>query len=465
MALSRFSIIVAIDSGNGIAKNGEIPWNSRSDMKFFRETTYGKGRNAVIMGRITYESIPPQHRPLQGRHCVVVSRTWKQENFNNITVCSSLIEALSTLGSSIKQYDNVFIAGGEQIYGEAVRDLMYLCDGVYVTRFKTDHSCDQFFPWDAVKDYKTFLATQKTRDYIRHFLLPNDGHEEYQYLKLIRDIAQNGESKPDRTGTGTMSRFGTRMEFDISKRFPILTTKKVFYKTILKELLFFISGKTDSKLLEDQGVNIWKGNSSRKYLDSIGLDEYEVGDLGPVYGFQWRHWGAKYKGKDGDYTGKGTDQLTNLIEGIRKNPHSRRHILSAWNVSQLKEMCLPPCHFACQFYVSHDRKYLDCQLYQRSGDLFLGVPFNIACYSALTYMIAHITGLRPRKFIHVIGDAHIYKNHLKQVFKQIKRTPQPFPTLKFRGSTKIHEIDDFDIDSFIVEGYSSWPHIPGKISV
>ena len=465
MALSRFSIIVAIDSGNGIAKDGELPWSCRSDIKFFRDTTYGRGKNAVIMGRITYESIPEDARPLQGRHNIVISRTWKQEVHPEITVCESLLDALSVIGGTSKNYDECFVAGGEQLYQEAVYEFGYLCNRIYVTRFKTDYSCDQFFPWDCVSKFKRFQDPQITRDFTRHVFVPEEFHPEYAYLNCLKEVLENGESKVDRTNTGTMSLFGMKMAFDISKRIPIITTKKINYDTIIKELLFFISGKTDTNILKDQGVNIWKDNTTREFLDKAGLDEYEVGDMGPLYPHQFRHWGAEYKGSNINYEGQGIDQLSNIIKEIRTNPHSRRLIISAWNVSDLNKMCLNPCHCMVQFNVSGDRKYLDCQLYQRSGDMFLGVPYNITSYCILTYMIAHITGLRPRKFTHIIGDGHIYLNHIDQVNRQLKRTPRPFPRLSFRGGARLHEIDDFNFQSFIIENYVSCPAIVGKMAI
>jgi len=464
MSLAPFSIIVAMDGGNGIAKNGTIPWKSQSDSRFFRDTTMGRGRNAVIMGRVTYESIPTKHRPLFNRHCVVISRTWKQENHPEISVCESLLEALSTVGASLKNYEEIFVAGGEQIYNEVVKDYMYLCKRIYVTKFKTNYDCDQYFPWDSIKDYNYFQDIQKTQDYLRYYIAPGLAHQECQYLNTLRRISEFGESKPDRTGTGTVSYFGERMEFDISERIPIITTKKVRWEDIIKELLFFISGKTNTKILEEQGVNIWKKNTSEKFLEEQELD-YEEGDIGSMYGWQWRHWGAEYKGMNHNYDGEGIDQLSNVIKGIRDDPHSRRHLLSCWNVADLSGGVLAPCHFACQFNVSGDRKFLDCQLYQRSADMFLGVPYNITSYCVLTYMIAQITGLRPRKFVHVLGDAHIYNDHQEAVKRQLSRTPRPFPTLKFRGSSKLKEIDDFTFDSFIVEGYRHCDFIKAKMSV
>lgn len=465
MALSRYSLIVAIDGGNGIAKEGEIPWQCSSDSKFFKETTTGKGKNAVIMGRITYESIPEQFRPLPNRICIVVSRLWKQEDHQGIVVCHSLGDALFYAGTS-KVLEEVFVIGGEQIYKESIRDYLYLCNKMYITKFKMNYECDQFFPWDSVKDFDYFQGEQRNRDYVRYYLKPCASHPEYEYLNAMKKIQTTGESRMDRTGTGTISLFGDiKMEFDISERIPIITTKKVNYEHIIRELLFFISGKTDTKILEEHHIKIWKENTSRSFLDARGLNDYEVGDAGPFYSFQWRHWGAEYKGCDVDYSGEGIDQLSQVIRSIQEDPLSRRHILSAWNVSDLDKMALVPCHVLVQFNVSGDRRHLDCMLYQRSADFFLGVPYNITSYSILTYMIAHITGLKPRKFIHVCGDAHIYNNHTSQVAKQLSRTPKPFAKLSFRRSAQLKKIDDFQFDNFVVEGYSSWDYIAGSMAV
>jgi dihydrofolate reductase / thymidylate synthase len=468
MSLCRFSIIVAVDKNGGIAKSGYMPWNCRSDMKFFRDMTVGHKRNVVIMGRKTYETIPVEHRPLRDRECVVISRSLKQAEHPSVTVCTSLIEAFGLIGNRVKKYDEIFVAGGETIYQEVVRDFLYLCSKIYVTKFKREYDCDQFFPIDNLKEMieaeSFFQSPQKTRDFTRYFIAPKIQHQEYTYLNVLQDILDNGEKRSDRTSVGTVSKFGVRMEFDISKRLPVITTRKISYDQIIKELLFFVSGKTDTKILSSQGVKIWEANTTRKFLDSRKL-EYDEGDMGTSYGFQWRHWGAEYIGADGNYTGQGIDQLQNLIDNIRNDPFSRRHILSAWNVSQLDEMALPPCHLLAQFYVSADRKFLDCQMYQRSGDCFLGVTWNITSYCILTYMIAHLTQLRPRKFIHVIGDAHIYNNHVSQVSKLIARVPKPFPILRFRKSASIHEIDDFEFNSFALEGYDSWPSISGKMAV
>ncbi|TID14831.1 hypothetical protein CANINC_004502 [Pichia inconspicua] len=296
--------------------------------------------------------------------------------------------------------------------------------------------------------------------------------EEQAYLNLLRNILENGEFRQDRTGTGTYSLFAPpQLRFSLANgTFPLLTTKKVFMKGILHELLWFIHGSTDAKLLSEKGVKIWEGNGSREYLDSLGLKNREIGDLGPVYGFQWRHFGADYIDCHTDYTGKGYDQLANIIHTLRTNPYDRRIILSAWNPPAFEEMALPPCHVFCQFYVSFPksedkdtRPRLSCQMYQRSCDMGLGVPFNIASYALLTYMIAMVVDMEPGEFIHVMGDAHIYSNHLDAVKEQLQRIPRNFPKLVIKR--KVSNIDDFKFDDFEVVDYDPYGPIKMKMAV
>ncbi|PKY14102.1 thymidylate synthase [Rhizophagus irregularis] len=289
-------------------------------------------------------------------------------------------------------------------------------------------------------------------------------HEELQYLDLIRRIIEYGEHRKDRTGTGTLSIFAPpQLGFSLRDNIlPLLTTKRVFTRAIIEELLWFIKGNTNSKHLTEKGIHIWDGNGSREYLDKIGLSHRKEGDLGPVYGFQWRHFGAEYIDCDTDYTGKGVDQLQEVIDIIKNTPNDRRIILSAWNPADLKKMALPPCHMFCQFYVSNTKR-LSCLLYQRSCDVGLGVPFNIASYAILTHMIAHVTGCSPGEFIHTMGDTHIYNDHINALKTQIEREPKAFPRLKFRR--KINNIDDFKYDDFIITGYEPHPQIKMKMSV
>lgn len=262
-----------------------------------------------------------------------------------------------------------------------------------------------------------------------------------QYLDLLQHILSNGVEKTDRTGTGTKSVFGYQMRFDLQKGFPLVTTKKVHLKSIIHELLWFLKGDTNIAYLRENGVKIW--------------DEWadENGNLGPVYGKQWRSW----EGKDG----KVIDQVSDLIEQIKKNPDSRRLIVSAWNVADLPEMALMPCHNMFQFYVAEGK--LSCQLYQRSADVFLGVPFNIASYSLLTMMIAQVCGLQPGEFVHTFGDVHIYSNHLEQVNLQLSRTTFPLPSMKINPEVK--DIFGFRYEDFTLENYQSHPGIKAPVAV
>lgn len=264
-----------------------------------------------------------------------------------------------------------------------------------------------------------------------------------QYLELLEYVYKNGKVRKDRTGVGTISIFGYQMRIDISERFPLLTTKKVHLKSIIYELLWFLRGDTNIKYLNDNGVTIW--------------DEWadENGDLGPIYGYQWRSWRSA--------EGRVIDQITEVINSIKNNPYSRRHIVSAWNVGDLDKMALPPCHVLFQFYVDVEEKKLSCQLYQRSADLFLGVPFNIASYSLLTMMIAHVCDLKPGEFIHTFGDVHIYLNHLEQVKLQLSREPRPLPKMILNPEVK--NIFDFKYEDFTLIDYNPHPAIPAPIAV
>ena len=261
------------------------------------------------------------------------------------------------------------------------------------------------------------------------------------YLDLLDHIMTHGSDKGDRTGTGTRSVFGYQMRFDLADGFPLLTTKKLHLKSIIHELLWFLHGDTNVKYLQDNGVRIWN--------EWAGPD----GDLGHIYGYQWRSWP--------DYKGGHFDQIKEVIEQIKTNPDSRRLIVSAWNVADLPGMHLPPCHLLFQFYVSDGR--LSLQLYQRSGDSFLGIPFNIASYALLLMMVAQVTGLRPGEFVHTIGDAHIYNNHFEQVREQLSRTPRPLPRMKINPDVK--DIFDFKYEDFELTDYNPHPHIAGKVAV
>ncbi|HEX7761752.1 MAG TPA: thymidylate synthase [Caulobacteraceae bacterium] len=265
-------------------------------------------------------------------------------------------------------------------------------------------------------------------------------HPERQYLGLLADIMTTGVQRDDRTGTGTRSVFGRQMRFDLATGFPLLTTKRVHLKSIILELLWFLRGETNVRWLQDRGCTIW--------------DEWadETGELGPVYGRQWRSWAAP--------DGRVIDQIAAVVRSLRDNPESRRHIVSAWNPADVDDMALPPCHCLFQFYVAEGK--LSCQLYQRSADVFLGVPFNIASYALLTLMMAQVTGLKPGEFVHTLGDAHLYLNHMDQATRQLTRDPYPLPTMRLAAKT---DLLDFELKDFVLEGYKSHGVIKAPIAV
>ena len=291
-------------------------------------------------------------------------------------------------------------------------------------------------------------------------------HPEYEYLNAMRQIMEKGEHRQTRNGM-TRSVFGMRMEFPLYRvmengteisQIPLMTTKKVFWKGVVHELLWFLRGDTNAKHLDKMGVKIWNENSSRDTLDALGLTEYEEGDCGPVYGFQWRHFGAPYAGAGAGVGGGGIDQLENCIQQLRNDPFSRRIFMSAWNPMDLEAMCLPPCHVSYQFYVSSSEKRLYCQLYQRSADMFLGVPFNIASVSLLTHLLAHLVGLKPGGVILVLGDAHIYEDHMGVVSQQLERIPvAPFPSIRIIGGgdcgSGYENIEQYRFEDIILENY------------
>jgi thymidylate synthase len=331
-------------------------------------------------------------------------------------------------------------------------------------------------------------------------------HEEYQYLNLIRRILAEGEHRPDRTGTGTLSIFAATIRFSLSKSnpdspsdsdsripiLPLLTTKRVFLRAVTTELLWFVSGCTSSKPLSDAGIHIWDGNGSRQFLDNLGFTDREEGDLGPVYGFQWRHFGAEYQDCYADYTGKGVDQIREIVRKLKHNPFDRRIILSAWNVADLSRMALPPCHMFAQFYVSYPdaprgeaalrsssvdsdtanaakvkaKGHLSCTLYQRSCDMGLGVPFNIASYALLTHMLCHACDLIPGELIHTMGDAHVYLDHVDALKEQLLREPREFPEFAVKRDDRgSGEMDGWKLEELEVKGYKPHGGIKMKMSV
>ena len=289
--------------------------------------------------------------------------------------------------------------------------------------------------------------------------------DETNYLDLLQNVLNTQSTyRSNRTDIETLSVFGPQIEFDLRKGFPLLTTKRVFFKGVVEELLWFLRGQTNNKILNDKGIHIWDGNGSKEFMNKLGLD-YPEGELGPIYGYSWRHFGGDYNPNNPDNGHKGEggfDQIQYIINTLKTDPFSRRLILNGWNPCVLNKVALPPCHMMCQFYVSNEME-LSCKLYLRSNDLFLGAPFNIASYSLLTHMLADICGLKVGKLIYTIGDAHIYVNHIAQVKEQLKRTPREFPKLKIVEHPE--NIEDYRLESFVIEGYNPYPTIKADMAV
>jgi len=440
------TLIFARDDHYGIGRDGTIPWYNREDLQFFqRITTSGKStnrKNALICGTKTYETM---------KNINPVNRTFFVVGNNHYP---SIQDALNNIDLS---YTDIFFVGGAQIYQEC----QYLVDEMYITHIKGNFNCDTHFKPD-FSHFQLFSKTNCMTLTISHYKSLNTDET---YNNLCYKVLDEGISKDDRTGTGTISIFGHHMKFSL-KTLPVITTKKVYLKGVIEELIWFLKGDVNSKTLETKGVGIWKGNSSREFLDNSRLDDYIEGECGPIYGFQWRHWNAPYHGPSNEYyknkyKDKGIDQIHSIINTIKTNPDSRRIILNAWNVEQLPEMVLPPCHVMCQFYVVDDQ--IDCHMYQRSADVFLGLPFNITSYAILTHIIGHFTNKTPRNLYISIGDAHIYKNHIEQVNLQLTRTSYDPPSISINPG--VQNIDNLTYDDIKIHNYVSHPTIKATMAV
>lgn len=476
MVLTQFSIIVACDAkNNGIGLNGVMPWTNKADLKFFKDVTLGHGNNAVIMGRKTFESIG---KPLKGRVNIVLSETMEDAS-PDYYVFKTIEQVISFCDS--KQFDNVFVIGGGCVYKEFLdRDLI---DVLYIDTLNNieEYQYDTFFPkldnefvkadflTDDLSKYNTDTNTVQI-----YYRKRASQHTDLEYLKLLHKISVEGVDKTSRAGD-TISDFCNVLHFDLKEGLPVLTSKKMFFKGCLVELLWFLKGDTNIKYLNDFGTHIWDGDAYRFYKElfpesNIDLDEflkrvqldicinkhdgekYTFGDLGPVYGKQWRGH-------------KSLDQIQNIIDLIKNNPDSRRILLNAWNINDLDKMALPPCHYGCQFYVKqvNNIKYLSCTFNMRSVDTCLGLPYNILSYAALTHIIAKLTGCQVDKLNCFLGDCHIYKNQLNDIYKQLTKNPFAFnlPSL----NVNISDINNINIDDIKVENYNSFNKVKYTLSV
>ena len=484
----KLNIICCVANDSIIGVNNDLYVKIKDDLKYFQKITsenyYKNKQNVLIMGYNTFKSIG---KPLKDRINIVISKNHADElnkkdiiHFNDLNICFQHLES--------NEYGKIFIIGGASIYNKVFKDYFPIIDTIHYTNVLTEglenyqyaesisknvSRCKvPVYKWCAEKkivlldftekcskglyyNFMTEMYEEKELNYTFNVFqnVYFSNNEELQYINLLKNILNKKNLKETRNAN-VFSEFGVRMEFDLRNGFPILTTKRVPWKTVLRELLWFISGSTDNQVLKDKNVHIWNANASKEFLDSRGLD-YEEDDLGPVYGFQWRHFGTYYVDNKTDYTGKGTDQLKYIIDEIKNNPASRRLILNSWNAADIDKMALPPCHVMVQFNI--DKEFIDCQLYQRSGDMFLGVPFNITSYAFLLSIIGHITGYKPRKLIHIIGDAHIYEQHVEAVNQQLMRTPNRFPYLTINED--LNNIDTIKEEYFAIINYDCYTTI------
>lgn len=433
--------IVCVDLGWGISKDSQIPWIVPEEQQFFRDKVKG---TLCAMGRKTFDSLGSDMKDYLNQTAVifVFSRTGQHGGWDSFIKFQS--------GFPGKP---VMVCGGADIY-----DLFFQqvpVQRIFLTTVLKDHQCDRKFRYQrSLYQCETSGNPKYDMDtgYIMEtYVRKSKTDNEKVYLSMLRKILLYGSKRTDRTGTGTISTFGSHMVFDLRMGFPLMTTKKMYWKGIVEELLFFIQGKTNTKELEDKGVNIWKGNTTKEFHSKVGLSHLEEGDMGKMYGYQWRHFNDQ------------VDQLQGVIQEIKQNPSSRRLFVSAWNPCQLDEMVLPPCHVSFQIYVSAESKEMDLHMYQRSADMFLGIPFNIASYALLLHILAKVCGnYVPRRLYISIGDAHIYTNHIEQVKEQLGRVPMPPPMVGIRETMNIDELVFEDI---ALVSYSSHPAIRADMAI
>jgi dihydrofolate reductase/thymidylate synthase len=456
-----------------IGKDNELLFTIPDDLKYFKTTTV---HNVVLMGRKTWDSIPDDKKPLKNRINLVLTR----DKLISRPIPKNLTDE-KVYFTSYKQFEkfykknvgvNVFVIGGAEILNKFIDES--LADKIYFTEINVNK---QFVVNANVfvnifnNDYKLISISEAkyfdTCSY-RHLLyhkVQEKSHNEEKYVNLCKEIINGGEERNDRTLVGTQSIFGKQLHFDISQSIPLLTTKSVPWKHVIEELLWFMRGDTDSKILSKKGVRIWDGNTSRKFLDSRGLYLYDEGVLGKGYGWQWRFFGAKYLPVFADtsnisnrcYIG-GFDQLKYVINELKTNKYSRRILMCYWNPNDLNETALPPCHYSCQFYV-HDDDTLDCHFTMRSTDCGLGLPFNIVSYAIFTYIIAMKCNLKPGKLIYTGGDVHVYKNHIKDLLVQLDRDIRPEPHIIVNPLVKNKKIEEITINDFDLVGYFPHPHV------
>lgn len=446
--MDKFNIILATSKNSVLGKNNSIPWKYSKDMEYFKKlTTFSPTKllNVIIMGRKTWESLP---KILPNRISIVISNTLKSDK---CYVVKSFDEALKKAHSLM--INKIWVIGGKQLYQEALSH--YLCGDIYHTLINEEYEGDVFLE---LKHY--YVKSSYIEDKLDFRKLELNG--EYNYLKLLSKIISTGEYRNTRNSY-TWSLFDESLFFDLKEGFPILTTKKMFWKGIVEELLFFIKGDTNSKNLENKGVNIWKGNTTQEFIDNLKLP-YKEGDMGPLYGFNWRHFGANYESCDKNYNGLGYDQFKKIINEIKENPTSRRILMTDFNPAQAHLGVLYPCHsLILQFYVRG--KKLDVKMYQRSVDSFLGLPFNISSTALLLCIISKLTNKIPGRVSLTLGDCHIYESHKEQVKRQLKRVPYIFPKLNIPDFDSLEQVENSNLEDYVLNDYKHHPGIKASMVV
>ena len=437
-----FDVIVAMTKNFGIGRNGCMAWRCLPELKLFKEKTLG---HVLIMGRKTIVSLPE----LPDRTILGITRS-RVDYINRKLAFHDIMDAVEY---AKEHYPNkkIFIAGGGQIYDKVFRKYKHHIDTLHLSIMEEDYECDTFVYSLKLNDW--IIQDEIEHEKFKHYALTQTTYGERQYLNVIEDVYRQRLERQGRNAI-TSSLFVQHMKFDLSDGFPLLTTKKMFFRGIIEELLFFLRGETDSKILEEKKVNIWKGNTTREFLDNNGFEKRKEGMLGPMYGYQWRQFNAEYDEETGHAKGPGVDQLKDVITLIKNDPHSRRILMTDYNPAQSRDGVLYPCHsIILQFYVRDE--YLDVFCYNRSSDLFLGVPFNITSTSLLIYIICNMTNKKPGFLNLTLGDAHIYNNHYEQVARQLNRIPYKFPTLTINKQISLENIPELTTKDFTLNGYKS----------
>ena len=471
--MKKFNVILATDLNGGFGLNGKLPWNIEKDHLFFKTVTkqtnilpgINRINNILIAGRKTFESM--QSKPLPNRKIFVISSDWKNLSDTNTNDQISFFPTFFSayLNASESTLANIWVIGGCEIYNSALRH--WACDQVFWTKingiFNTDVSIDMnkyLIDWTNTiieSDIDKNTGLQYNIEFKQGTIVPNI---ESFYLHTLYDVIKSGEKRQTRNAI-TFSKFTKTISCDLTNGFPLLTTKKMFWKGVVEELLFFIRGETNTSSLSEKGVKIWEPNTNQEFLDKLGFD-YLVGEMGPMYGYQWRHFNKPYPFNNDQPVSQGIDQLVKIINEIKTDPHSRRILMTDFNPSQVNQGVLYPCHsIVIQFYVQDTK--LSCTMYQRSVDLFLGAPFNIASTALLIHIIGKLTGLEPGIMNLIFGDYHIYSNHVNKVYEQLERTPYDLPQIQLPNFETIEQVENSSFEDYTIVNYQSHPAIKAQM--